>query len=45
LQTIAVVAHGLNQIYPKTHKNMLQEENGGFMTEFWSTTNPDKKTL
>jgi DNA processing protein len=23
LQTIGVVAHGLNQIYPKTHKNML----------------------
>jgi DNA processing protein len=22
LQTIGVVAHGLNQIYPKTHKNM-----------------------
>jgi DNA processing protein len=22
LQTIGVVAHGLNQIYPKPHKNM-----------------------
>jgi DNA processing protein len=34
LQTIELVAHGLNQIYPKTHKNMLKEQNGGFMTEF-----------
>jgi DNA processing protein len=34
-KTIGVVAHGLNQIYPKTHKkNMFKvEENGGFMTE------------
>jgi DNA processing protein len=36
LQTI-VVAHGLNQIYPKTHKKYVKvEENGGFITEFWS---------
>jgi DNA processing protein len=35
LQTI-VVAHGLNQIYPKPHKKYVakMEENGGFMTEF-----------
>lgn len=47
LQTIAVVAHGLNQIYPKTHKNYVArvEENGGFMTEFWSTANPDKENF
>jgi DNA processing protein len=34
-----VVAHGLNQIYPKTHKKYVAkvEENGGFITEFWST--------
>jgi DNA processing protein len=37
-----VVAHGLNQIYPKTHKKYVAEENGGFMTEFWSTSNPDE---
>lgn len=47
LQTIAVVAHGLNQIYPKTHKKYVArvEENGGFMTEFWSTANPDKENF
>ena len=34
LQTIGVVAHGLNQIYPKTHKKYVAkvEQNGGFMT-------------
>ncbi|KAF2518946.1 DNA-protecting protein DprA [Flavobacterium salilacus subsp. salilacus] len=47
LQTIGVVAHGLNQIYPKTHKKYVakMEENGGFMTEFWSTSNPDKENF
>ena len=47
LQTIGVVAHGLNQIYPKAHKKHVHyiEENGGFMTEFWSTSNPDKENF
>jgi DNA processing protein len=47
LQTIGIVAHGLNQIYPKTHKKYVAkvEENGGFMTEFWSTSNPDKENF
>jgi DNA processing protein len=47
LQTIGVVAHGLNQIYPKTHKKYVAkvEENGGFITEFWSTSNPDKENF
>lgn len=45
LQTIGVLAHGLNQIYPKTHKKYMakMEENGGFITEFWSSSNPDKE--
>lgn len=45
LQTIGVLAHGLNQIYPKTHKKYIarMEENGGFITEFWSSSNPDKE--
>lgn len=39
LQTIACLAHGMNQIYPKSHKKYQSsvEENGGFITEFWST--------
>jgi DNA processing protein len=47
LQTIGVVAHGLNQIYPKAHKKHVAkiEENGGFLTEFWSTSNPDKENF
>ncbi|QIH38989.1 DNA-protecting protein DprA [Flavobacterium sp. Sr18] len=47
LQTIGVVAHGLNQIYPKTHKKYVSkvEQNGGFMTEFWSSSNPDKENF
>ncbi|MEO7977863.1 DNA-processing protein DprA [Flavobacterium sp.] len=47
LQTIGVLAHGLNQIYPKAHKKYMSkmEENGGFITEFWSTANPDKENF
>ena len=47
LQTIGVLAHGLNQIYPKTHKKYVAkvEANGGFMTEFWSSSNPDKENF
>ncbi|MES2240733.1 MAG: DNA-processing protein DprA [Bacteroidota bacterium] len=47
LQTIGVLAHGLNQIYPKTHKKYMakMEANGGFMTEFWSNSNPDKENF
>jgi len=47
LQTIGVLAHGLNQIYPKTHKKYVakMEENGGFLTEFWSHSNPDKENF
>jgi len=47
LQTIACLAHGLNQIYPKAHKKYMHqvEENGGFVTEFWSTSNPDRENF
>lgn len=47
LQTIGVLAHGLNQIYPKSHKKYVakMEENGGFLTEFWSSSNPDKENF
>jgi DNA processing protein len=47
LQTIGVLAHGLNQIYPKTHKKYVakMEERGGFITEFWSSSNPDKENF
>lgn len=47
LQTIACLAHGLNQIYPKSHLRYVDEihKNGGFLTEFWSTSNPDRENF
>jgi DNA processing protein len=37
LQTIGCLAHGLNQIYPPSHKKYVAdvEKNGGFLTDFW----------
>lgn len=47
LQTIGVVAHGLNQIYPKDHKKYVasMEKNGGFLSEFWSLAHPAKENF
>lgn len=47
LQTIACLAHGLNQIYPRDHSKYIGsiEENGGFFTEFWSTDAFDKNNF
>jgi DNA processing protein len=47
LQTIGIVAHGLDQIYPSSHKKYVakMEQNGGFMTEYWSGTNPEKENF
>jgi DNA processing protein len=47
LQTIGVLAHGMNQLYPKSHQKYVSkmEQNGGFLTEFWSTSNPDKENF
>lgn len=44
LQNIACLAHGFNQIYPKTHKKYMApiKENGGFISEFWSTDRFDR---
>jgi DNA processing protein len=38
LPTVACLAHGLNQIYPKEHYSIAQkiEKNGALITEFWS---------
>ena len=47
LPTVAVLAHGLDQIYPRHHRDtavkMLSQ--GGLLTEFMSGTNPDKKNF
>ena len=47
LQTIGCLAHGLNQIYPKSHRRYatLVEQKGGFVTEFWSTAVPDRENF
>ena len=47
LQTIGILAHGLNQVYPKVHTKYVakMEEDGGFITEFWSNANPDKENF
>ncbi|NQY67470.1 MAG: DNA-protecting protein DprA [Flavobacteriales bacterium] len=47
LETIGVVAHGLDRLYPNAHKNTAEKmlENGGIITEFLSTTNPDRENF
>ena len=47
LQTVGCLAHGLNQMYPKTHSKyrIKVEKNGGFLTEFWSTSKPDRENF
>src|SRR5690554_2364941 len=44
LSTVAVLAHGLDRIYPRLHRQTAVEmlENGALLTEFPSQTNPDK---
>ncbi len=44
LPTIGVLAHGLDQIYPRMHRQTAVEmlSNGGLLTEFMSGTNADK---
>ena len=47
LQTIGCLAHGLNQIYPKVHAKYQAGvcDNGGFFTEFWSNSNPERENF
>ncbi|MDR1918304.1 MAG: DNA-processing protein DprA [Tannerellaceae bacterium] len=44
LPTVAVLAHGLDRIYPPIHRATAIEmmESGGLLTDFPSETNPDK---
>ncbi|HEY6977833.1 MAG TPA: DNA-processing protein DprA [Chitinophagaceae bacterium] len=44
LQTIGVLAHGLDTIYPSQHKSLAKEilQNGGLLTELRKNTKPDK---
>jgi len=47
LQTIGVLAHGLEQIYPRTHKKYIHQlnENGGFITEFFHDEEPMRENF
>lgn len=44
LSTVAVLAHGLDRIYPQIHRQTAIEmlQHGALLTEFPSGTNPDK---
>ncbi len=44
LSTVAVLAHGLDRIYPQIHRQTAVEmlQHGALLTEFPSGTNPDK---
>lgn len=47
LQTIACLAHGLDQIYPREHGKYVPkvEANGGLITEFWSSDTFDRNNF
>lgn len=47
LQTIAVLGHGLNQTYPKSHQkyNDVILANGCLMSEFWSSDSFNKENF
>jgi len=47
LPTVAILAHGLDRIYPSTHRSTAIEmlQNGGLLTDFPSETNPDKQNF
>lgn len=47
LQTVGVLAHGLDRIYPAQHKNLARQmvNHGGLITEFPSKTNPDRENF
>lgn len=43
LETVGVLAHGLDRIYPQQHDRVAKKmiEQGGLLTDFMSGTNPD----
>lgn len=47
LQTVGVVAHGLDDIYPREHKELVRKmiANGGVATEYFTKTNPDRENF
>jgi DNA processing protein len=47
LQTVGVLAHGLDRIYPSQNKNLAKQMTvqGGLLTDFRSGTDPDKQNF
>ncbi len=47
IQTIGVLGHGLDRIYPHVHTPVAQKmlENGGLLTEFLPGSNPDRENF
>jgi len=47
LQTVGVMAHGLDRVYPAQHSRTALEmqTHGGMVTEFKSNTNPDRENF
>lgn len=44
METVAVLAHGLDDLYPPRHRQTAEQmvHQGGLITEFMSHTNADK---
>ncbi|MCD6066647.1 MAG: dprA [Bacteroidetes bacterium] len=47
LDTVGVVAHGLDRIYPSVHKKIAQQmlQQGGILCDYMSETNPDRENF
>lgn len=47
LNTIGVLAHGLDRLYPADNRNLAKEmgKQGGLITEFLSNTNPERENF
>ena len=45
--TVAVLAHGLDKIYPQKNRGIAKKmlDNGGLLTEFMSGTNPERENF
>lgn len=47
LQTVGVLAHGLDEIYPRVHASTAKKmiDHGGLLTDFPCKTNPDRENF
>jgi DNA processing protein len=47
LDTVGVVAHGLDRIYPSVHEDIAykMQKQGGILTDYLSETNPDRENF